>query len=131
MSEGQAPPPAAPAATAAAGWAPAGVPAGMRGWMTFVAVMTILSGVLSVLSCVGIITGVLMLVAGISLLGARSALDGIHATDPATWQFLAKLKTFLVATGWTYILGLIVAALVFMLWGGAIIAAALAAAGQR
>jgi len=126
MSSDQTPPVNATIASPAPAWPPgAGVPAGLRGWMTFVAVMMILSGVLGVLSCFGLVNGILTIVAGVALLGARGALDGMRATDPATWQFLAKLRTCMVATAWTYLIGLIFVLIAILLWGGAIWAAIL------
>jgi hypothetical protein len=87
--------------------AAAEVPEGLRGWMSFVGIVTLVLGVFNVLTCIGLIHGVLLIFASIGLLGARSALDGARV-DATMLPFLQKLKTFMVMTGWTYIVAFIV-----------------------
>ncbi len=124
MTDGQSMPPAAATAPPSPPWSPGPeLPPGLLGWMTFVAIMTIISGVLSILSCFGIVNGILMLVAGIALLGAKGALAGAQSFDAPVAMFFGKFKTFLVALGVTYILGIVVFLLISLLWGGAILAA--------
>lgn len=120
-------PPGAAPAPALPGTAPAGtvagLPKGLLGWMTFVAVMTLISGVLSTVSCLGAPTGILMVIAAVSLLGARSALEPLGSVDPALLPFLNKLKTFMVMHGIVYILGLLIVAVLFAVYFGVIMAA--------
>ena len=97
------------------------LPAGLRGWMSFVGVMTLLSGIVSCMGCVSIITGVLMIMAGVGLLGARKALDEIPTIDRALWPFFDKLQTFFLMSGWVCILTILLAALMFFLFFSAII----------
>jgi len=100
-----------------------GLPEGLMGWMTFVAVMTLISGALSIMSCFGAPTGILMVIAGVSLLGAKSALEPLASIDPAMLPFLNKLKTFMVMHAIVYILGLLIMAVLFTIYFGVIMAA--------
>lgn len=83
------------------------IPSGLGGWMTFVGVMHIVLGILSVLSCVGLINGVLMIVGGIALLGARSALLPAPSESSDWSTFFSKLHTFILMNGIQYILLLV------------------------
>jgi len=105
------------------GGSPATLPPGLLGWMTFVGVMTLISGALSILSCVGLPSGVLLVVAAVSLFGARSALEQPGTLDAHAAPFLNKLKTFFVMQGLVYIIGLLIAVVVFMVYFGVIMAA--------
>ncbi len=129
MSEGQVPPtaPAAPAAHAAPMSA---VPAGLRGWMLFVGIMTLLAGVLNVLSCFGLINGILMIVGAIALFGCASALDAIRTVDAHTLVFMRKIKTFFVMLGWTYIIGIVLAIVLLAFYGAAIFALVMSEASR-
>ena len=97
--------PARPAAAPPPGMA---VPDGLRGWMSFVGVMNVLLGLFLLVTCVGVIRGILALVAGFAVLGARTALDAASGRiDPALLPFLGKLKTFFIAQGLAYALVLV------------------------
>jgi hypothetical protein len=80
---------------------------GMGGWMTFVGVMTILYGVWMLLSCVGIINGILGIVAGSALCSAKPMLERA-SRSPDALPFLKKMKTFFVMTGVGFILYLVI-----------------------
>ena len=69
------------------------LPPGLLGWMTFVGVMTLISGILEVLTCVGIPLGILLIVAAVSMLGAKGVLQTVGGVDPRLEPFFAKLKT--------------------------------------
>jgi hypothetical protein len=103
---------AAVAAAPAAGGA-AGIPQGMGGWMTFVAVMQIISGVFACLSCIYILYGVPLIMSGVALLGAKNLLVTLPAIDPAMQPFLEKMRYFFKTAGWAYIL-MFISVIVFM-----------------
>ena len=79
------------------------VPEGLTGWMTFVAVTTIILGALMLLSC-NIIVAIPMIIAGSLLLGAKNALSEVSVMDASLFPFFNKLKSFMIASG---IIGLI------------------------
>ncbi len=79
-------------------------PSGMSGWLTFLGVANIVFGVLSVLSCFGIINGIFLLVCGTALLGARTAL---RSEQPDWPTFLSKLNTYFVMYGVMLVFSLI------------------------
>lgn len=90
------------------------LPDGLRGWMTFVGVITILSAILPAL----MLYGIPMLVGGFALLGARSALDRAPFVSPDMIPFFAKLRTFFCCWGWMYIIGLFLAILMLLAYAG-------------
>ena len=114
-----------------AGWIPAGqafaalqapsgaegqvpLPDGLRGWMTFVGVMTILSSIFPSL----VLYGLPMLLAGIAVLGARAALDRAPFVSPDLVPFFAKLKTFFCCWGWMFILVIFLTILFLLAYAG-------------
>jgi len=109
--------------------APASVmmPEGLTGWMGFVGVMLIVFGVLSCLSCFGIVTGVLMIIAGTSVMGAKNLLAGMNRVDPAMLPFFLKLKTFFLMSGVMYILSLVMTVVVLVFYFSIIVGAIAAA----
>ena len=129
-----APAPAAQAFTttpqiASASGAP-GVPQGLEGWMTFVGVMNIIGGVFNCLSCVGIIWGVFMIIAGTSLLGAKNALGLANSIPADLAPFFAKLKTTLLMTGIFYIISIVGMVIWFIFFFGGMMSA-ISAAGMQ
>ena len=96
------------------------LPPGLAGWMAFIAVWTIIGGAINCISIIGIIWGVLMIAAGAALWSGKAILEGMHGVDPAWVPFLEKLKLFMMLTGITYILGLVLGVLIviFMLGVG-------------
>jgi len=104
---------AAPANSAAKATVPA-VPHTLPGWMAFVGVLTILLGVLSILTCIGIIPGILLIIAGAGLLQARSALAAAEHVDPALYAFFAGLNRFMVMIGIMFIVSFVFGVLLFI-----------------
>jgi hypothetical protein len=98
--------------------------------MAFVGVMTILSGALSVLSCVGIISGVLMILAGVAVMNARSSLQGYPYAPAHMAGFFDRLRSYFLFAGWTYIVGFILGILGLIFYFGVIMAAIAGAAGR-
>jgi hypothetical protein len=98
------------------------LPQGLLGWMTFVGVMTILAGAFNIMSCVGIPAGVLMVIAGGAVLGAKGSLIAIPAVHPALAPFFYKMKRYFLFTGIGYLLVLIFIATMFLLYFGVIMA---------
>ena len=90
------------------------LPDGLRGWMTFIGVMTILGSLLPTV----MLYGIPMLLAGIALLGARGALDRTPFISPDLVPFFNKLRTFFCCWGWMYILCLFLAILLLLVYVG-------------
>ncbi len=87
------------------------LPPGLQGWMQFVAAVSIVVGVMT--ACVfGL--GILLIVGGVALLGAKNELAVLPPQDPRTARFLTKLATFLKCAGWFY-LGYIVLMTMYIL----------------
>ena len=90
------------------------LPDGLRGWMTFIGVMTILGALLPAVALVGLP----MLLAGLALLGARGALDRAPFISPDLVPVFTKLRTFFCCWGWMYVLGLFLVVLVLLAYSG-------------
>ncbi|NCA82551.1 MAG: DUF4339 domain-containing protein [Opitutae bacterium] len=90
------------------------LPDGLRGWMTFVGVMTILSAIFPSL----VLYGLPMLLAGIAVIGARAALDRAPFVSPDLVPFFAKLKTFFCCWGWMFILVIFLTILFLLAYAG-------------
>jgi len=90
------------------------LPDGLRGWMTFIGVMTILGAVLPSV----VLFGLPLLLAGLALLGARSALDRAPFISPDLVPFFTKLRSFFCCWGWTYILGLFLVVVGLLVYSG-------------
>ncbi len=103
------------------------LPNGLLGWMNFIGICTIVMGAVNALSCVGILWGVLMIIAGIALLGARTALLDIERVDATLAPFFTKLNTYVMVTGICYIIMLVGMAIMLVVYF-AVIAAALSGA---
>ena len=99
------------------------IPAGLLGWTTFVAVMTLIGGVLSILSCIGIPQGVLMVIGGIALLGGKTALQGVGSVDAGILPYLRKMRLFMQMQGWIYIMGLLLGGIILIVYFGVIMVA--------
>ena len=98
------------------------LPQGLMGWMTFVGVMTIVAGAFNILSCVGIITGVLMVIAGAAVICAKNSLMASPAIHPALAPFFDNLKRYFLFTGIFYLLALLLVEFLFLLFFGVIMA---------
>ena len=114
-------PPSPPTPPVPAGRVP--LPPSIGGWMVFVAIMTILGGALNVLSCIGLPWGVLMIVAGVALYGARNDLLSIRSVDPALEPFFRRLKTYMLMTGIVFVLSILIFVVVVVVYFGVIVAA--------
>ena len=99
------------------------IPPNLGAWLRFVGIMSILMGIVYCASCFGILWGVLLIVGGVALLGARSALEQITAVPAEFIPLLDRLNTFFLVTGIAYIIMLVGTALVFVFYGGLMIAA--------
>ena len=90
------------------------LPEGLRGWMTFVGILTILSSIVPAL----MLYGIPMLLAGVAVLGARSALDRSPFISPDMVPFFQKLKTAFACWGWMYLIGLFFSILLLLGYAG-------------
>jgi hypothetical protein len=83
------------------------LPEGLRGWMTFVGVVTLLLFFAPAM----MLYGLPMFLAGVAVLGASSALGRAAYVDAALLPFFSKLKTAFACVGWTYLIGIFFAVL--------------------
>ncbi len=115
-------PTAAPAAqvvpVAAAVQAGEKPPAPFGGWLGFVGVMNILGGSLLAFTCVGIPMGILMILAGGALFGAKNALERIPSPPGDYAPVLAKFRTYFVLTGVLLLLHLAAALIILVNMSG-------------
>jgi hypothetical protein len=87
------------------------IPAGLCGWMAFNGIVIILSGLTYVMSCFALPSGILLLIAGASLMSAQSLLAGLRTVDPALLPFLQKLRGFFLMTGVATLVAIVFTAL--------------------
>lgn len=91
------------------------LPDGLRPWMTFVGVATILV----FLWPSAFLVGIPMLLSGFAVLAARAALDRAPFVDADLFPFFAKLRTVFCCVGWTYLVGLFLSIVAFLLFAAA------------
>lgn len=131
--------PAAPAAAPAAGSAPAPAamanvaggyaprafsptasggtaPEGLRGWMQFCGIMSIVGGALQCLSCIGALVGIPMIIAGTAFTGAASRLDALSGLDTRTVDILTRLRSGFKTMGIGIILSTVMMIIVFIFY---------------
>lgn len=87
------------------------IPAGLRGWLLFLGISTLCTGVLSCLTFFGIASGIPLIIAGTALLGARTALDEPVEMD----RFLEKIRTATIGLSIIYIFGSLIVLLMLLL----------------
>ena len=97
--------------------------------MTFVGIMTLLSGLISCLGCISILSGVLLAAAGTVLLRARAELDEMASINASTRPFFEKLRLFMQLTGFVYIASIVMGLILFLFFFS-LIAAAVSSALQ-
>ncbi len=102
----------APAGSASA---PAGLPDGLLGWMNFVGIVTIIMGVFSLCN---FLIGIFFILAGVSLLGARTALLNVPRVDPSLAVFFDKLRGFFKMTGIFYIIAIVLYIVIIVAYFG-------------
>ncbi len=119
VAELQAPAAAGAAPVAAQPVAGAPVPQGLTSWMTFVAVMKMIHGVLLCITCVGAIAGVPKIISSLNFLNAKNMLAAMPTVDPAMLPFLEKLRVGFKALGWS-IIGLFIMVLVVIILEAAV-----------
>ncbi len=130
MSDIQTQPVTLGAAPVMAAGGPEGIPAGLLGWMTFVGVITILEGVLYCVGCIWIPAAIFMIISGVALLGAKTALTGVQSVNPELGVFFAKLTSFMKMMGISFIIMLVTFIIVMILYAG-VIATAISKAGAQ
>ncbi|MCZ7590982.1 MAG: DUF5362 domain-containing protein [Kiritimatiellae bacterium] len=77
------------------------------GWLTFVGLFNILSGSMMILTCFGTPAGILMILAGIAAMGAKTALDQTGDIPAEFAPVMARLRKFFIYTGVIVILNLV------------------------
>ena len=88
-------------------------------WAGFVGVITLIGGILQVMTIVGIISGVLMIVLGVKLMGTKSSAKAIAAYSgemppDQLNKMVNDLRVYFHINGVLIIIGLIVAVLVMI-----------------
>ena len=106
---GMAVPGAAPATDSFPSVGSAELPAGLTSWMQFYGVLHIVLGVISCLTCVGIFTGIFMLIGGLALVRAKALLLLVDQIPPTMFPFFEKLKSFFMMLGIMYLVGIALA----------------------
>lgn len=107
------------------------LPEGLTGWMTFMAVMTIMVGAFQCLSCFGIVTGIPTIIAGAALLAAKNALANVSYADSSLSVFFGKLKSFFQLSGIVYIVSFIAVIALFIFYFSVIMAILAGRTGMR
>ncbi|MGI6364673.1 MAG: DUF5362 family protein [Bacillota bacterium] len=88
-------------------------------WAGFVGVMTLIGGVMQILSIVGIISGILFIILGVKLLGAKSSAKAIAAyggempTDQLN-KMVNDLRVYFQINGILIIIGLVLSVLILI-----------------
>ncbi|NLG33816.1 MAG: DUF4339 domain-containing protein [Lentisphaerae bacterium] len=90
------------------------LPEGLRAWMGFVGVMTILVFFFPAM----LLYGFPMLLTGFAILGARASLARMTLIPPDLFPFFAKLRTVFCCWGWMYIIGLFLLILSLLAYAG-------------
>jgi hypothetical protein len=103
------------------------LPDGLAGWTGFVGIITIVSGVFNALSCIGVLFGIFQIIAGVALMGAKTALVGVDTVPASLDGFFQKMKTFMQMTGIFYIV-MLVMMVIFVALYATIFAAAISGA---
>ncbi len=96
---------------------------GLEKWMGFSGIMTIITGALACLGCVGIIYGVFMILGGIALMGAKNSLSQIEKLYPEYRPFLENMLKASKMIGICYIAGIVTSILFMILYFGVFAAA--------
>lgn len=87
------------------------LPDGLRPWMTFVGVATILV----FLWPSALLVGIPMLLSGFAILGASASLGRTPFVDADLFPFFARLRTIFCCWGWTYLVALFLSLVAFLL----------------
>lgn len=82
-----------------------------KGWLKLLGVLSIISGVLTALTVMGIVIAWLPIWTGVLLLQAASAVERsqISGEKQTLFNSLSKLKTYFIITGVLQVIGLIIA----------------------
>ena len=93
-----------------------------RGWMKLIGVLSILGGVMTAFTIVGIVICWLPIWLGVLLFKAGSAVEGaqLNGDKAKLKESLEKLKTYFVINGVLALLGIMAAGLSVILTGGAL-----------
>lgn len=119
-----------PAPSPAPPEAPRGVPPGLEGWLGFIGVILCIGGALNCLSCINLPFGILMLLGGVALFGAKGLLKDMTTVDAPTARFLEKLKSAAQFIGIGFIVMLVVVALLMLVYFSFFVAVIVAALQQ-
>jgi len=95
------------------------VPSSMGGWLVFMGIVSIIIGISNL--CFFLL-GLIPIIAGVALIGAKSALDNIRQVDANTALVLKKFNTYLQLTSLFYIIMLISSLFFLILYSGVFLA---------
>jgi hypothetical protein len=103
--------PALPSIAPAPPAIPLSIPGGLRGWLFFLGISNLSTGIISCLTVFGIFTGIPLIVAGIAMIAARSALE-----EPVNLnEFMRQLRTSIIGISALYILSAVLFLLTMMI----------------
>ncbi len=88
------------------------LPEGLRAWMAFVGLFTVLGSLLPSL----LLVGLPMLLTGFAVLGARSSLARTPYIHADLLPFFLKLKRLFACWGWMYVIGLLLFVLALLVY---------------
>lgn len=91
-------------------------PDGLRGWMQFCGIMSIIGGAVQCLSCIGALVGIPMIIAGTAFTGAASRLDALSGLDTKTLDVLTRLRSGFKTMGIGIILSMVMMIIVFIFY---------------
>ncbi|WP_297903566.1 DUF5362 domain-containing protein [Metallibacterium sp.] len=96
-----------------------------KGWVKFVGIINIITGVLTALSIVGILWAWIPIWMGVLLMQSGGAIERAQMAgdESALRMALDKLRVYFIIQGVLFIIGLVVMALFFVLFFGALMAA--------
>ncbi len=96
-----------------------------RGWMKFVGIMSIIQGVFTALTIVGILIAWLPIWLGVLIMQAADAIERAQRSGDASAmkEALGKIKTYFVIQGVLYLVGIVFMLLYFVFFGAMMFAA--------
>ena len=85
----------------------------LRHWMALAAILCLIAGIVRCLTLVRMIPGILLIIAGAALFGARAALINMNPIDASLLPFFHHFRRFLQVVTWALFLGVLAA----LFWG--------------
>ena len=74
-------------------------PNGLRGWLSFLGLCHLSTGIFSCITLIGILPGIPLIIAGMALLRARTSIE--DPVEPE--EFMKEIRTAVMGVGWLYL----------------------------